>query len=239
MREINAARTLVQALQTSAEEGAYLPGMDYRAGKPDFPVYNPDGKEVTGHPATRYPFRIRPYLENRFDGTIFVNQNKKEILKRTGGTGGFYDYYVSTFPALGMNIFGVGGVVREDRYGNAYVFKEEDCITRPATMLGSILAFASAGSGSGSGRTHGYCYVTPPTMETDSPTCQQWKPAEEWTEDQDPMNFGFVDFRYDGKAVCAFMDGSVRMCSVKELSDMRVWTRSAAEANDPDYSMTP
>lgn len=232
VREINAARILVTALQSTTQDndGAYLPGMDYRTTT----VYKPDGKPVTGHAAQRYPFRLGPYLGDQFDGTIFVNRNKAEILKKTGANSAMYDYTVSTYPALGMNIYCVGGVITV----KGEFLNGGDCISRSGNTRGSILAFASGGSGTGSARTSGFNYVTPPTLSSGSPFCNQWQSSSSWTKDKDPMDYGWVDFRYEGKAVCAFLDGSVRMCSVEELKDMRLWTRSALEANDPDYVMT-
>jgi prepilin-type processing-associated H-X9-DG protein len=48
-------------------------------------------------------------------------------------------------------------------------------------------------------------------------------------------NYGHVHGRYDGKAVCAFLDGSVRILSIEELRDMRLWSRKAALENNPNY----
>jgi len=236
-REVNAARQLVTAFHAYAQEndGVYLSGMDYRAGTANTPVYNTDGKLVTGHGAHRYPYRLGPYLGGEFDGTIFVNRNKQEILESAGGSSVMYDYYVSTFPALGMNIYCVGGVVRAD----GSVLNSTDCITRAAGMRGSILAFASGGSGSGKSRRQGFSYVSPPTRENESPICLRWQDPDAWTKNKDPMNFGWVDFRYDGKAVAAFLDGSVRMCSVAELRDMRLWNHNALDQDNPDYEIVP
>lgn len=233
VREVNAAKQLVTGLHNSAQDnnGQYLPGMDYRAGTPSFPVYKPDGSLVTMQPtAHRYPYRLAPYLGNNFSGAIFVNRNKAEIDKYAGP---MYDYFVSTFPALGMNIYGVGGVVA----ANGTILNAADCISRMSQMSGSILAFASGGYGTGASRMHGYCYVTPPTKESGSPISIKWDPASTWTDQKNPMQFGWVDFRYDGKAVCAFLDGSVKQCSVEELSDMRHWTISALNADDPNYEI--
>lgn len=236
-REVNAARQLVTAFHAYAQEnnGIYLSGMDYRAGTADYPVHNLDGKLVTGHGAHRYPYRLAPYLEGEFDGTIFVNRNKQEIASSAGGSNVMYDYYVSTFPALGMNIYCVGGVIR----ANGSMLNSADCITRAAGMRGSILAFASGGSGSGRSRMQGFSYVSPPTRENESPICLKWQDPSTWTKHKDPMNFGWVDFRYDGKAVSAFLDGSVRMCSVTELSDMRLWNHNALEQDNPNYEIAP
>lgn len=231
-REVHAAKQLVVALQNSAldNNGRYLPGFDLRAGTSEHPVYKPDGRPVSMRPtAHRYPFRLAPYLGNEFDDSIFVNRNKAEINLKNSSVDP--DYYISLYPALGMNIFGVGGVMTAD----GFLQNAADCISTTLQSSGSILAFASGGEGSGSSRVHGYCYVTPPTKEKDSPYCKKWDEPKTWTEKRNPMDFGYVDFRYDGKAICAFLDGSVKQCSVEELSDMRKWTISALNADDPNY----
>lgn len=237
VREINAARQLVLAFQTSAQEndGVYLAGMDYRAGTTNSPVYNPNGGLVTGHAAHRYPYRLGPYLGNQFDGTIFVNRSKAEIAKKTDVNGSMYDYTVSTYPALGINAYCVGGIVASD----GSIRNSGDCISRSGNARGSILAFASGGSGTGKMKMSGFSYVSPPTLANDSPICEVWQSESSWTKEKNPMSYGWVDFRYEDKAVCAFLDGSVRMCSVKELKDMRLWTPSAQDADDPNYSLVP
>lgn len=235
-REVQAARQLVVALQSSAAEnnGTYLPGMDYRAGQAGTPVYKPDGTRLSGRAAQRYPYRMAPYLGNRFEGTVLVNSNEQEIRKKAGNSSSDYDYLLSAYPALGMNIFCVGGVV--SRTGK--IIYNTDCISRSATARGNILAFASGGSGVGEGKFHGFSYVSPPTTQRDSPICEKWQSASEWSVESDPKSFGWVDFRYGGKAVCAFLDGTVRMCDVKELSDMRLWSPTAADANNPAYELS-
>lgn len=236
-REVNAAKQLVMALQSSAQDnnGRYLSGMDYRAGTPANPVPKPDGGQVLGHAAQRYPFRLAPYLGNQFEGTIFVNRNKAEITRMAGANGLMWDYYVSTFPALGMNAYCVGGIVRAD----GTLRFAQDCVSNVSKMRGSLLAFASGGFGAGAARTHGYCYVSPPTQADASPVCMKWNAPETWTSQQDPAYFGWVDFRYRGKAICAFLDGSVQQQSPKDLSDMRKWTPSAQDADDPHYELQP
>lgn len=232
-REIQAARQLVLALQSSAADnnGVFLPGMDYRAGTSSRPVRKADGTTVTGRAAHRYPFRMAPYLGDQFKGTIYVNRNEGEIKQVAAGSSVTYDYIVSAYPALGMNIFCVGGVVRF----NGTIVNQTDCTSRLGNAKGGILAFASAGAGSGQNKIHGYSYVAPPTKQSDSPFTLKWQSPENWTAETDPMNYGWVDFRYDGKAVAAFLDGTVRMCDAEELSDMRLWTHAAADANNPAY----
>jgi len=236
VREVNAARNLIAAYASTAADnnGRYLPGMDYQVNLASNPVYRPDGQMVSSAlAARRYPFRLAPYLGNSFNGTILVNKNIRQIEKLSGVD---YDYRVSAYPALGLNVFCVGGVVLTD----GTVRFDADCVTGPARAKGSILAFASAGQGSeGVNEVDGYCYVSPPTLSFSAPVARAWAAADSWKPGADPMNYGYVHFRYGGKAVCAFLDGSVRMCDVEELSDMRLWSPGAAEANAPNYTMTP
>jgi prepilin-type processing-associated H-X9-DG protein len=56
-----------------------------------------------------------------------------------------------------------------------------------------------------------------------------------WTKDSDPGNYGYVAARFDGKAVAAFLDGSVRVMTLDDLRDMRLWSKNAAINNDPNY----
>lgn len=234
VREINAARNLVTAYLASAadNDGRYLVGYDYTVNSTNV-VYNLNGQAVAAISGRRYPFRLAPYLGNYFNGTILVNRNVKQ-LQKDNPLG--IDYAVSAYPALGLNMFCVGGVLRAD----GTVDFGGDCVTRPARARGSILAFASAGAGvEGPNKKDGYCYVSPPTTSSDTPEAKPWGTANSWKKGADPAGYGYVDFRYDDKAVCAFLDGSVRMCSVEELRDMRLWTPSALEANDPNYLLVP
>jgi prepilin-type processing-associated H-X9-DG protein len=58
----------------------------------------------------------------------------------------------------------------------------------------------------------------------------------EWTEDSDPSQFGFVHPRHGGKAIAAFLDGSTRLMTIEDLRDMRLWSRQAAQENNPKYT---
>lgn len=237
VREIGAAKNLISAYMAAAADnnGRLLPGIDMRVNASSNPVYKADGTILSNARAgQRYPFRLAPYLNDQFNGTILVNKNIKKIQQVTGGAGPNYDYYVSTYPALGLNAYCVGGVV----LNNGTALFEADCITTMGRAKGSIIAFATAGQGQAAGKTEGYCYITPPTLTHDSPFCQEWGSSTAWKSTADPMSYGYVDYRYDDKAVCAFLDGSVRMMSVTDLSDMRVWNPTAAAEDNPTHRMT-
>ena len=86
----------------------------------------------------------------------------------------------------------------------------------------SPIVFISAGTTD----VDGYEYVIPPNGPRG-----QWSTAK-WTKDSDPSSYGYVAARFDGKAVAAFLDGSVRVMSLDDLRDMRFWSKNAAINND-------
>ena len=62
-----------------------------------------------------------------------------------------------------------------------------------------------------------------------------------WTanydENKPSSSFGNVAPRWEGRAVCAFLDGSVRMLDGEELHDMRHWSNTAADLNDEKFAV--
>jgi prepilin-type N-terminal cleavage/methylation domain-containing protein/prepilin-type processing-associated H-X9-DG protein len=226
LKEVAAAKTLIQAYALHAAEnsGRYLPGMDYTVNQVWFEPY---GKNITStHAANRYPFRLAPYFGYRLDGTILVNDNGKQIEEQNRKGTSMYDYSVSAFPALGINYWYVGGCVS----GAGDVTFPDECVTHQTGA--SILVFASAASRGDSGNGYdGFNILTPPRMHGPS-----WS-GEPWKKNSNPSNYGNVDARHDGKAVCAFLDGSVRLHTIEELRDMRKWNKNASERNDPDYTI--
>lgn len=220
--EINAAKNLAQAYLLSASEngGRYLPAYDQTARSQT--VLNAQGRPVTMSEAKiRYPFRLAPYFKYQMDGTILVNRNESQIARQMGASGTMYDYGLSVFPALGINRYLVGGSVNR----SGVVEYAAECVQTDGQAEKSVLVFVSAGTEG----IDGYEYVIPPNGPRG-----QWSGAP-WKEGSDPSNYGHVAARFDGKAVAAFLDGSVRALSIDELRDMRLWSRSAALANDPTY----
>lgn len=226
-REISAGRSLMTAFAAAAadRDGQFLPGYDRTVSQ----ITLPNGNAVSGPPAQRYPYRLAPYFGNQLSGTILVNNNANQIdVTNT--------YLVSCFPALAMNYIFVGGDV-----SNAGVYTyPNDCITRMGTASGSPIVFISAagdGSAAGSGtnvsgKVDGYCIVTPPYL-----TGPMWQTTK-WKKDASPASYGNVDARYNGKAVCTFLDGSVKMMGIEDLRDMRLWSRGAIDQNNAKYTVT-
>ncbi len=220
--EVNAGKNLVQAYLFAAteNEGRYLVAYDSTARNQ--PLMNAKGRPL-GMPEAkcRYPFRLAPYFNHQMDGTILVNRNEAQIIQMMGPSGTMYDYGLSVFPAFGINRYLVGGRVN----ASGSVEYPTECIQTIAQAEKSPIVFISAGTTD----VDGYEYVTPPHGPRG-----QWSAAN-WTKDSDPVNYGYVAARFGGKAVAAFLDGSVRVLSIEELRDMRLWSRNAALENNPNY----
>jgi len=224
--EVSAAKNLTQAYLLSASEngGRYLAAYDSTARNQ--PVLNAKGRPL-GMPEARcrYPFRLAPYFNHQMDGTILVNRNEAQIIRIMGASGTMYDYGLSGFPALGINRYLVGGEWRSRGNNPPVLSYPAECIQTMGQAEKSVIAFVSGGSS----EVDGYEYVTPPNGPRG-----QWSSAK-WTKDSDPDSYGHVGARFDGKAVAAFLDGSVRVLSIDELRDMRLWSKNAALADDPNY----
>jgi type II secretory pathway pseudopilin PulG len=221
--EISAAKNLIQAYQAASIEngGRFLAARDPTA----IGVKNANGQNISRPEVlSRYPFRLAPYFNYKMEGTILVNRNESQIVKIMGSSGFMYDYGVSVFPAMGINRYLVGGsLARKD--GEFVIQYSDECVQSLAQADQSVIVFASAGNPD----VDGYEYVTAPLGPGG-----QWGSGK-WSKGVDAGNYGHVDGRFDGKAVCAFLDGSVRILSMDELRDMRLWSRKAALENNPNY----
>lgn len=222
--EISAAKNLIQAYQVACTEngGRFLAAKDPTAAG----VMNANGQNISmSEVRSRYPFRLAPYFNYKMEGTVLVNRNESQIVKIMGPSGFMYDYGVSVFPAMGINRYLVGGNLTRKPDGGFEVQYSEECVQSMAQADQSVIVFVSAGNPD----IDGYEYVTAPLGPGG-----QWSSAK-WSKGVDAGNYGHVDGRFDGKAACAFLDGSVRILSIDELRDMRLWSRKAALENNPNY----
>jgi prepilin-type N-terminal cleavage/methylation domain-containing protein len=216
-KEIQAGRTLIAAYVSSAvdHDGQMLPGYDRTISTMSLP----NGTVLSGPPAERYPYRLAPYFQYQINNTILVNSNTTQIDTTS-------NYLVSCYPAFGINYLFVGG----DLSATGALTYPGEAVTRQGLMA-SILAFASAAGDSTPTKINGYCILTPPQT-----TGQMWNSAP-WTQTAAAASYGNVDPRYSGKAVCAFLDGSIRMLGIEDLRDMRLWSRNALQQNNATYSI--
>lgn len=215
--EIGAAKTLIAAyLAYPVEHNGELMVGHYEGSVPELEdeVYElPSGEVVGGAELHRYPFRLAPYMEDKIEGTILVNRNAGQI--RGAFSSSQFNYGTSLCPALGINYYFVGGLKTGGEVAGA-----ADCATNLSQVgsAESLLVFASAFTEMGSKKIDGRYGVEPPSYR-----------AKLWDANL------HVDARYGGKAVCAFLDGSVRTYTIDELRDMRLWSMRAAMLDDENY----
>ena len=218
--EITAAKTLMTAYQAAAADrgGLLLPSRARSATD----VLNGEGNPISNREVSaRYPFRLAPYFNYAIDDTLLASSNKSQILqvmKLPSASGPMYDYGISVFPSFGISRYLVGGNADED-------MPSDECVRTLAQADHSIITFVSAGSD----EINGYEYVRSPGEPGGN-----WS-ASPWSDDSSPGDYGHVHPRHQDKAVAAFLDGSVRLMTVEELRDMRLWSRQAAMRNDPAY----
>lgn len=227
LKELHAARQLMTAYLAYAanNDGEVLKGYD----KDITSVTLANGNSVNGEMVCRYPWRLAPYLGEQVDEIFLLNGTKKPT---TGlNPDSFeYRYRVSLNPPLGINAYCIGGY--NDGGGQGYFTKDLATrlsqITRPSNFI--VFASARMSQGGQAGETPGHFVVQPPKL-------WRMKWDAKFDRKKPSSNFGNVDPRWEGRALCAFLDGSARLLDEKELQDMRLWSRTASEENDPNYTV--
>lgn len=213
-KEVHAARALLAGFHAYSVDnnGKVLPGYDNKAKN----VKDNNGNDISfGSAAARYPWRIAPYVDYNIDNIILVNNTKMAPKDDP-----MYQYLVSVYPSLGMNVYFVGGHYGSSfspdnprgrqRFGNLAVTN----ILQPHTPS-KLIVFASVFS-THQGNNVGCWEVDPPSR---------------------PMGgLGKVDYRWNNKAVIGYFDGHVELNDKETLMDMRRWSNRAAIQNDPKWS---
>lgn len=232
-REMNAGRNLGQGLMLYANEhrGRMLPGYA------DQPAEDSRGEPVPRPANMRYPWRLAPYLGYAAEDVFLLESDQA---RRSNEDWESFVYRTSIHPALGMNVFFVGGDMSGTSGQGLRPIPEHEAIygvfsvTRyeRASSPSSLIAFASARHGNDEDE-HGTGF-----HKIHSPRFTEDRWAGEWDPDLPADAFGFVDFRWEGKAVVSMLDGSVRLMGLQELKDMRHWSDQAARANDPDWTIS-
>jgi prepilin-type N-terminal cleavage/methylation domain-containing protein len=227
-REVAAGQQVMVAfeLYSSDHAGWVLPGYppsSYVTEDGKISVLNEEGDPLGDViRAYRYPWRLAPYVDYNFRGLYKDDDLLTEIEDRDD-----YEYVVSLYPSLGMNVMFVGGSTEYlgfnkealELYGQFYVRRVDEAL-RP-TML---MVFVSGRGGIGGVERNGYFKVVAPKLA--------WK---EWEETYDPHalkpgdNSGHVALRHLDKAVAAQLDGHVETLGWDEVRDMRRWADGADE----------
>jgi prepilin-type N-terminal cleavage/methylation domain-containing protein len=211
--EVSAARALMAGYLSHAAENnnRLLPG--FRAPDPGTVLKDSEnGNTITSREALqRYAWRLAPYVD--YDMSTLLAGNTKYASPKDP----MYHYLVSVYTPLGMNTSFVGG-----HFGSGGLVDAGNRRTPAGTVVqnlhqaakpSQLIVFASAFN-TQDGRKPGNFYVVPPKLRSG-----------------DANN---VDFRWNGKAVVACLDGHVEMLDRQQLTDMRRWSNRAAETDNPN-----
>lgn len=236
-RELAAAQQTMVAFQLYAHDnaGRLLTGMpDVRdvAGR-DAPM-DDLGEPITDpRIAQRYPWRLAPYVDYNFRG-LYGDDKALAILRERKAD---FQYVVSLYPSLGMNVAYVGGSVNHlgDRtsqrvFGKVFLDRDDQA-GRPT----EVIAFASArfrgpGTIEELPEPEGFFRIEPPTFGAG------WQDSYDDRAQNPGLNSGFVSLRHGGKAVTAMLDGHAEVLGWQELRDMRHW---ADQATSEDWAPEP
>jgi len=231
VREQAAGRSLAQAYMLYATEhnGKLMPGYA------DQYAEDADGTPIPHPINARYPWRLAPYLNYNVAGVFHVHPSQAP--QKNESRESFY-YRVSVYPALGMNVFFVGGDMSGTTGQGLKPISEHEeifgtfCVTRinQAASPSTLITFASSQHRDQGRNLPGFHKITSPRF-----TQSRW--SQTWDAEAPPSDFGFVDLRWNNKAVTVMLDGSVRLMDESELRDMRHWSNQAAQTNDPDWTL--
>lgn len=241
-REMSGARQVMVAFEVYAEtsRGRVLTGFCTPAMVAGpMPVNNSRGERLTGEVAQRYPWRLAPYVDYDFRGLYQSDKVLAGLLEHEEEYRPYgidYDYVVSLYPSLGMNVAFVGGSDRlsefdpmfVSRYGKVYL-ERTDQGTRPS----EVMVFASARAQVQpalpiDGAPQGFFRLEPPVFTASRGA--QWEAAYEELTPEPGLNSGFVSLRHDGRAVAAMRDGHAGLKNWEQMRDMRLWADGATHA---------
>lgn len=236
-REMAAAQQTMVAFQLYAQDnaGRLLAGMPHirdvmGRGAPMDDLGEPIADPIT---AQRYPWRLAPYVDYNFRG-LYGDDKALAVLRERRTD---FQYVVSLYPSLGMNVAYVGGSVNHlgdktsQRVFGKVFLERDDQATRPT----EVIAFASArfrgpGTIEELPEPEGFFRVEAPTLGSG------WQETYDDRAINPGINSGFVSLRHGGKAVTAMLDGHAEVLGWQELRDMRRW---ADQATGEDWAPEP
>lgn len=227
--EILGARQLMTAyhLYPAENNGQLLRGYDENTAT----AKDHRKKTVTFPASARYLWRLAPYLDYHLEGVTHLG-NQRKLAEDMSNT-----YALSVGTSFGINAVWVGG-----HYGSGSDLTPTPimfgafgafCVQRmnQAVNPSRLIVFASARSASTGEMNEGYYELKSPNL-----VAPRWSAT--YREEGAPNDFGFVHLRHKRKAVVANLDGSVEALNETELKDMTRWSNLAAEAGDPDWTLT-
>jgi prepilin-type N-terminal cleavage/methylation domain-containing protein/prepilin-type processing-associated H-X9-DG protein len=239
-REAAAGAQLMAAYSVYANDSrgnvlpGYLPSTMVTGSGGAIQVTDDAGLPLTGQLATRYPWRIAPYMDYNFRG-LYDDPRVLESYQSSDPAN--RQYILSVSPSYGVNAEFVGGKATPGfgfnanalrAYGPFYITRMDQ--VRRADRL---LVFASArgvdGTSSGQfagGIVPGFHMIDAPSKDT-----PRWS-SDTYTEDADPALWGNIHPRHSSKANIAHADGHIALWAVDDLRDMTRWSNQATR---PDW----
>ncbi|MBN8709033.1 MAG: type II secretion system protein [Verrucomicrobia bacterium] len=224
-QDVAAGKTLISAYQAYASENGGQLLVGYQKGAQ--PVTLPDGSQISGEAASRYVWRLAPYFDYSINGVLYSKARSRA--QKESEDAGMKGYGESISVAYGINAYYVGGFVEngETSIPSGDVATSLLQVDKPS----SLLVFATARSSQGSGH---YLVKAPRFVPRAAGSGSLSQP--DWPQNGSAESTGNVDFRNGDKAMCVFLDGSIRSYKVAELTDMRLWSKNAARDDNPNYA---
>lgn len=218
------------------------------------------GRRLEGTAVKPWVWHLAPWTDYDFRAFLHDKQLYDHVTSRprAAGTPGTliqpgantFEWALSENPSFGMNGTFVGGnwlrgafrPINLQRFGTWYVASQAD-----VRFPSKLMVFGSArgrGSNSGNRILPGYHEIVPPYSCS---TPGNWLPnnvavnfsaarapgftSGKWDPYREPVDYGYMDFRYFNRAVNGFFDGHVENLTVREAADMRRWSDQATHAD--------
>lgn len=209
------------------------------------PVFNEKGERLTNEVAQRYPWRLASYMNYDFQGLYddtALLKNLRANADAYASQGVNFDYLVSLFPSLGMNVAFVGGSALHGQFdatfqrvfGKVHIDKIGD-----ARRGSELMVFTSAREGPQPlapvlGSPQGFFRVESPYFGSSQGL--RWESQYDGDSATPGLNSGFVSLRKGGRAVAVMLDGHAQTLNWEQVQDMRRW---ADAADSPTWTIRP
>lgn len=228
--ELAASRQLMVAYLSYATDnrGALIPGHTTE----DLKLTDDRGKPLSPTEAgKRWPWRLGAHVKYGLKGTILVNE---QVAVQENRSDRLWAYYVSLLPSFGLNYYNLGGDLTGGGVHNMYGWVKKITQVERTTRL---IVFASSRAPIGMPYPDGYFKIVPPTKSSEY-SATGWS-SEDFRASTDPGAWGYVDFRWNGRAVVACLDGHSELLTVNEMRDMTRWSNEIAKKAASTSSPSP
>ncbi|MEO0794454.1 MAG: prepilin-type N-terminal cleavage/methylation domain-containing protein [Verrucomicrobiota bacterium] len=228
--EVTGARQLISAYLIYPQDngGRLMPAVPDSREIALNPVRDHAGNAIlNGAVASRYPFRILPYLGDV--RSLYSGQFAEHLddLRSSGDP----QYGISLYPSLGLNSEYMGGNYDDRRTHPETGFYPGLAVTRLEQVMdpSKQIVFVSSTYGKEPGSSADY--VGFHRVEAPKGLRTSWSSYNE----ELPAQMGYIHLRYERQALVAHLDGSVGFMDEESLGDMRRWSNQARLENDENF----